>query len=224
VALTTGISPLAAQWEYMFPEKMLPYFEKYVMFENIPETELRQWENDFFVLVKKISLANQDKQLVLKNPPNTARIKLLLSLFPDAVFIHIRRDPYEVYSSNIKLLRVLQDWYSLGSTRSVDHIKTVIETYSRIMQRYLLEIDLIKPGRLMEIEYGDFLKDPVATMKQIYQSLQLGDFSYCEPKMRAYAALQEKYIVLHHVLTEEEEKNVSESWGPIIRQLGYSVR
>jgi hypothetical protein len=42
--------------------------------------------------------------------------------------------------------------------------------------------------------------------------------------MRAYATLQEKYIVLQHVLTKEEEKNVSESWGPIIRQLGYSVR
>jgi hypothetical protein len=45
----------------------------------------------------------QDKRLILKSPSHTARVRLLLELFPGARFIHISRNPYEIYSSTHKL-------------------------------------------------------------------------------------------------------------------------
>ena len=68
------------------------------------QSEFEAWKQEFVFLLKKISLANHNKQLVLKSPPNTARIKLLLSLFPNAKFIFIHRNPYEVYVSNKQVL------------------------------------------------------------------------------------------------------------------------
>ena len=37
------------------------------------------------------------RRLVLKSPVHTARVELLLKLFPDAQFIYIHRDPETVY-------------------------------------------------------------------------------------------------------------------------------
>lgn len=223
LALTTGLSPLSAQWGYLFPEKMQEYFDKYVMFENIAGPELQEWEKNYCRLLKKVSLANKGKQLVLKNPPNTGRIKQLLTLFPDAVFIHIRRNPYEVFASKKRLLKVLQENYSLGRTKSVDHNQIVTETYIKLMGSYLRQKDYIKPGRLIEIEYEDLVNDPVTTMMHIYKSLQIADFSYCETKMREYAGLKKQYAVLQHSLSDQEVKHISEKWGTLIRQLGYQL-
>src|SRR4030095_10766430 len=106
-------------------------FKKYVLFENIPDGEAEAWKQSFIFLLKKISIANQRKQLVLKSPPNTARLKLLLSIFPDAKFVFIHRNPYEVYSSNKRFWQVLQKKYALQTTQSVDVDALILETYSK---------------------------------------------------------------------------------------------
>jgi len=41
----------------------------------------------------------QPRRLLLKSPCHTGRVKLLLELFPDAKFVYIHRDPYEVFLS-----------------------------------------------------------------------------------------------------------------------------
>ena len=46
-------------------------------------------------------------RLVLKSPPHSARIRILKELFPDALFVHIVRDPYVVFSSTVHLWKTL---------------------------------------------------------------------------------------------------------------------
>jgi len=221
--MTTSLNPRGAQWGFFFPKKMNEYFQKYVLFENLRESEMEEWKQAFVLLLKKISLANQNKQLVLKSPPNTARIKLLLSLFPDAKFILIHRNPYEVYASNKRFWKVAQDIYTIGRTKSVDVNKIILDTYSKTMHRYLLEKDLIPQGQLIELPYEDFIKMPVASMRQIYESLDLNEFGYCVNKMESFAELQKNYIVLDHNLAPEERMTVSEKWEPFIRHWNYPL-
>jgi hypothetical protein len=47
----------------------------------------------------QVLFLQQDKRLVLKSPPHTARVRLLREIFPGAKFVHISRDPYEIYQS-----------------------------------------------------------------------------------------------------------------------------
>jgi len=219
--MTTSVNPRGAQWGYFFPKKMNEYFQKYVLFENIPASELEAWKKEFVFLLKKISLANQNKQLVLKSPPNTARIKLLLGLFPNAKFILIHRNPYEVYASNKRFWKVTQDTYALGGTRSLDTNTTILDTYSKMMHRYLLEKGLIPHGQLVELPYEDFIKNPVTCMRAAYKTLHLNDFSYCEHKMTSFAESQKKFKVLDHKLPPEERKTVSEKLESIISHWNY---
>ncbi|HEU4904434.1 MAG TPA: sulfotransferase [Flavisolibacter sp.] len=220
--MTTFLDPKGAQWGYFLPEMMTEQFRKYVMFENVPAHAVEAWKKSFLYLLKKISLANHQKQLVLKSPPNTARIKLLLSLFPDAKFIFIHRNPYEVYASNKRFWEVVQKKFALKSARSVDVRSLILDTYSQIMQRYLQEKDLVPANQLTELAYADFVQKPVESLRSAYAALQLDDFGYCENKLKTFTGQQKQFVQLKHALPDNERKLVSEKLEPVIRHWNYS--
>ncbi len=220
-AMTTALDPKGAQWGYVFPEIMMEHFKKYVLFENIPDKELKQWKEAFVFLIKKISLANRGKQLVLKSPPNTARIKLLLSMFPNAKFIFIHRNPWEVYASNKRFWSVTNRIYALGKTDTVDIKNIILNTYSAIMSKYLLEKDAIPPGQLIEVPYQDFIQYPIDNMQKIYETLFLDDFNYCKESMKKYIESQKSYKRLKHALPSEEKQEVFERLKPFMKHWNY---
>ena len=222
-AMTTSLNPRGAAWGYFFPKAMTKYFKKYVLFENIPDSEIEAWKREYIFLLKKISLACGNKQLLLKSPPNTARLKLLLSLYPNAKFIFIHRNPYDVYASNKRFLKITHSIYAVGGTRSLDLNSIILDIYSQTMQRYLQEKDLVPKGQLMQIAYDDFIRAPVETMRKTYTTLQLDDFSYCEKKMAAFATLQNKFVKLEHQLPADERKLANEKLEPLIRLWNYPL-
>lgn len=223
VAMVTSLNPRGAHWGFFFPKNMNEYFQKYVLFENIPASEFEAWKKEFVFVLRKVSLANHNKQLVLKSPPNTARIKLLLSLFPDAKFIFIHRNPYEVYASNKRFWKVTQNIYALGETSSLDINRSILDSYSKTMHRYLVDKNLIPSGQLVELAYEDFIKNPVASLRGAYQTLNLDEFSYCENRMESFAELQKKFTPLDHTLPPDERKMVSEKLELFIRHWNYPL-
>ena len=42
-AMTTSLNPRGASWGYFFPKAMDKYFQKYVLFENMPAAEIEEW-------------------------------------------------------------------------------------------------------------------------------------------------------------------------------------
>ena len=221
--MTTYLDPKGAQWGYFFPKKMSQQFQKYVLLDNISDAEMESWKQSFTFLLKKISIAYHQKQLVLKSPPNTARIKLLLSIFPNAKFIFIHRNPYQVYSSNKRFWQVLQKVYALQTTKSVDVNAVILETYSKLMQRYLQEKDQVPPGQLTEVGYDDFIQDPLTKLSEAYRALHLDDFKYCEEKMKLFTSRQKEFHQLKHELSAAERKIVSQKLEPFIRHWNYQL-
>ena len=221
--MTTSINPLGAQWGYFFPLKMMVYFNKYVLFENVSESEKQDWTNSFQYLIKKISIANQGKQLVLKSPPQTARVKLLLSLFPKAKFIFIHRNPYEVFASNRRFWKIANDVYTIGNTKNFDVDSIILDTYSKTMDRYLLEYAAIPEGQLVELAYNDFINKPIENMRHIYDSLQLDDIGYCLDKMNSFASQQKSFVRLDHKLNVKDIDLVSEKWAAYIKHWDYAL-
>jgi len=221
--MTTSLNTLGAQWGFFFPEKMQHYFDRYVLMENISELEEQTWIQSFVFLLKKISLANEGKQLVLKSPPNTARVKLLHSLFPNAKFILIHRNPYDVFASNKNFWKIAQEIYTIGKTKHADINSIILDMYSKTMSRYIAEKDLIPSEQLIEVPYAEFVDRPLETTKAIYEGLRLDDFGYCKNKMASFAEQQGKFKRLSHSLHSDEKRIVSERWEPYFRHWGYSL-
>ena len=77
------------------------YFLHFLSFERVAATSFLRWQRSFLWFLRKVTYAQlpadqQPKQLLIKSPVHTARIPLLLRLFPAAKFIFIHRDPMEV--------------------------------------------------------------------------------------------------------------------------------
>jgi hypothetical protein len=128
-----------------------------------------------------------------------------------------------VYVSNKRFWKVTHKIYAIGETKSADVNAIILDTYAKMMQRYLLEKDAIPKGQLIEIKYEDYIQRPIESMRKIYETLQLENFDYCEDKMKGFAGVQKNFVRLKHELPEEERKVVSEKLGPFIKHWDYPL-
>ena len=86
---------------WAFP-KNRDFYDKYLLLDDISDEEAERWHSALRFLMKKLTF-KYNKQLVLKSPQHTARIKQILQIFPNAKFVHFRRNPYDVFKSTLEL-------------------------------------------------------------------------------------------------------------------------
>jgi len=177
---------------FFFP-KNLEYFNKYNVFKNITAEEKRAWQDDYMFILKGIALFNNNKNLLLKNPHNTGRVKELLELFPDAKFIFLHRDPYVVYQSTRHLFNKLVKTQFLQHLDDNELHQFVMHLSRETLQKYVDEKHLIPKGNLIEVAYTDLDENPMAVMRDIYEKLQLPGFEAASVPMKAYLETQHNY-------------------------------
>jgi len=91
-----NICPYSFYHGWYFPRRMRHYFNRYALMQA-PSREITGWKTIYDYLLRKVAYAAGQPRLLLKNPCNTARVKELLELYPDAKFVHIYRNPYHVF-------------------------------------------------------------------------------------------------------------------------------
>ncbi len=136
------------------------HYERFLTFRDASEREINCWKHALIRFLKKLTI-RYERPLLLKSPPHTARIKLLLSLFPDAKFVHVHRDPFTVFRStrhlNDVLTRSLQFQRSDPDPSRLDD--AVIRRYRALHDAYFDERALIPGGDLHELAFEDLERD-----------------------------------------------------------------
>jgi len=214
------------QWSFFhclhFPRNAEEQFVNSILFENLDDEEKNQWKNDYLKFLKSVSYANNGKRLLLKNPANTARIPTLLELFPNALFIHVYRNPYKVYLSTIKMRNRVLDKLALQDASEEEIEKQVIENYERLMKSYFKQKELIPKGNLVEIRYEDLVKDPITQVGQIYSKLRIPGFEDALPKINKYLNQQKKYKTNVYAIDKEVIAHVYSFWKFSIDRWKYT--
>src|SRR5262249_51389073 len=141
--------------------------------ERLPRRQRRQWKTAFLHFLKMLTYRDP-RRLILKSPTHSCRIPTLLDLFPDALFVHIVRNPYVVYPSTVNLWRRLFEAHGLQKPRFAGLEEYVFKTFTHLYDRLEEGKKLIPPGRLFEIRYEDLIADPLGGMARLYQTLNLG--------------------------------------------------
>ena len=177
----TGLSPYLS---FVFPRQSSHYL-RYFTFQDVPQDEVRRWQQALRCFLRKLTL-KYDKPLVLKSPPHTARVRLLLEMFPDARFVHICRHPYDVFPSAVNTIMTALRWFRLQRADAADVAEEVIRNYRVIYQGYFAERALIPKGHLHELSFEDLEREPVAEMRRLYASLHLPPFALVEPDLARY--------------------------------------
>ena len=192
IALTTFCSPASPHWGHTFPHNHKEYFRKYLFLNEATKEDRKLWKKTYDYLIKKLTIENDDKQIVIKSPGNTARIRYLLEMYPNAKFLYIHRNPYDVFYSNIKLWNTLLDILSFQDfDRSQIH-SIILDNYEMLLKSYLTDRELIPDNNLVEIRFEEFADNPLPHLEKAYDILNLENFVQAEPEIRHFLDLQKK--------------------------------
>ena len=189
--------------------------------ENLPLAAQRRWQQVFLRFLRRLTIGNDGKPLVLKSPPHTFRVPLLLELFPEARFIHIVRDPYALYASTLNLWRAMYAHHSLQRPTWRGLEPGILATYESMYERFETDRKQIPPGRLVEIQFEKLVADPERELASIYSVLGLGDFNPAQAKVQAYLQSVHGYEQNRYMVTPEEKKLIANRWGRFFVKHGY---
>ena len=168
-----------------FPNRT-EHYEKYLSFKDATAQEREQWSKAFLFFCKKLSLADNSKALLLKSPPHTARIKMILDIFPNARFVHIHRNPHRVFKSQQHFFDTAC-WYTYLQRPNLDVIdEGILARYTSMFDAFFEDVKLIPEGQFHEIRFEDLERDPVKEIAATYASLGLNNFTDFKPKLQSY--------------------------------------
>jgi len=207
-----ALCPYSPNHELCFPRNAA-YYNRYIFMEDVPQTIRDEWKVIYHYLLQKETLSCGGKQLILKNPSNTARVNLLLEMFPNAKFIHIHRNPYHVYRSMMKLILSIVPYMCLQQPPTISVVEQqVIQVYKHIYEKYLNERGSIPQKNLVEVRYEDFIQRPLEHVKDIYSRLDLDGFQASEKKFTDYIASQEQTKKQQYTLDEHLKERIYSEW------------
>jgi omega-hydroxy-beta-dihydromenaquinone-9 sulfotransferase len=208
--------PCLACFRSLYPGISFPrhaaYYERYLTFRGVAPQEIDEWKAAFLWFVRKLTVKNP-RPLVLKSPPHTARIRLLLEMFPEARFVHIHRDPYTVFRS-FQHYYDTAGWYTYLQRPDLDSLDDLIlRRYTLMYDAYFEEQALVPAGRLYEIAFTELEADPIGTLATVYERLGLDGFARFEPHLGHYVDSLGKYQKNRYVgLPPETRRRVAREW------------
>jgi hypothetical protein len=207
---------------WVFPRDRDEY-QKYLTFRGVPEREIAEWSAALTRFYRKLTV-KYERPLVLKSPPHTGRIKLLLDTFPDARFVHIHRNPYAVFQSTQRQTRVSVKTMGLQPIEDRYVTDLVINRFTTMYESFFDERSLIPDGRFHEVSFEDLERDPVGQVRQIYDRLGLSGFEAMRPSLEGYVATQAHYRKNpYRDLPPSQRLEVGRAWRRNFEEWGYAT-
>ena len=215
--LMTGKSPYVG---VSFPRRDAAY-APYLTFREASADDIAEWKTAFLWFLKKLTLAH-GRALLLKSPTHTARVRLLLELFPDARFVHIHRHPYDVFQSFQHYYDTAM-WYTYLQRPDLPSIdERILHRYTEMHDALFDDLPRIPEGRFHEIAFADLERDPVGQVRTTYERLDLAGFAAVEPRLAHYVATLGDYEKNHFSpLSDAWRSRVAHEWRRSFDRWGY---
>jgi protein-S-isoprenylcysteine O-methyltransferase Ste14 len=178
--------PLVGGFEmaWAFPRRA-GFYNRFLTLRHVSAHELAEWEAALTWFLQKLAF-KYGKPLVLKSPGHTCRLKVLLELFPEARFVHIRRNPFDVFWSTGHMVRIATPVWTLQRPDHHDLDDRIIRQYKEVYDAFFEECGLIPKGHFHEVSFEELEADPTRQVRGIYEALGLPDFGHVEPALRGY--------------------------------------
>ena len=197
--LITPFSLKSLLYSYM---ARIPSYEDYLKKANHASVFL--WHSRFLQVLESLKVP---KRWLLKDPGHIGRLSEILSVYPEARFIQIHRDPIETIPSICSLIEKTRspftkkvDKFEIG-TRTLSHWKEVLAKGEK-------DKETISKDKFINVKFQDFINDPINRIKDIYSNLNLNLDDEIESKMKDFAG---KF---------KREEKIKHSYG--LREFGLS--
>jgi hypothetical protein len=119
-----------------------------------------------------IGLNDRDKRWVLKNPSHLVGLDAIMAVYPDALIVHTSRDPVVAIASACSLsAEATRGWSTTFVGETIG--RTQLDMLSKAVERFERERAAYSPDQFVDVDYREFVTDPVGTTKGIYESFGL---------------------------------------------------
>ena len=219
----SGANP-HSYYRYMyFPKNYQEYYDEATQQKGLNNEEKEAFIGNYKDILHKALLNKPGEILIIKNPVNTARIKMLHREYPNAKWIHIYRNPYTVFKSTLKFFKQLLPtlWFESVSDEFIE--KMILNTYVRLYRDYDIALKDIPDLHLVELKFEDFEQDPIGNLKSIYEKLGLSDFEKSRDRFELYIKSQKSYQKNKYEMSQEMIALVNAHWGEYVERWGYEV-
>lgn len=198
-------------------------FAKYLTLRNAAPAEIAEWRAALVHFLQKLQWRH-GRPLVLKSPPHTARIRLLLEMFPAAKFVHIHRNPQVVFQSTRRLLLKLLDVQSLQQPPAEGLDDHILAQYNEMYDAFFEDRRLIPEGQYHELAFERLERDPVGEIRALYEALDLPTFASFEPALCKYVDSLVGYKKnTFPELPPELKARIGTTWNRCFEEWGYAA-
>jgi len=216
-----NLSPHSFVHTFSLPREAEDLFKRCVLFDDPCESARSEWIDAYVTILRKVTLASGGKRLVVKNCAHSARIKTLLELFPNAKFVHIHRNPYDVFLSTLHMHRTVLPRSQLQEIEAGRVETHVLRFYDQLMRRFLADRSLVPEGNLVEIRFEDLETSPLVQLRRVYAGLDLPGFAAAESAFRSYLDSVAGYRKNAYELNGDVIAKVNEHWPYSFEEWGY---
>jgi hypothetical protein len=208
---------------WTFPRREA-WYDRWLTFREASADDIQRWQEGLRLFLKKLTW-KYERPLILKSPQHTARIRLLLELFPDARFIHIHRNPYQVFHSTRKLYdKVIAANHLHAHPHPEQLTELILKRYTEMYDAFFAERGLIPEGQYCEVSFEELEADQVGQVARIYERLNLPGFEQHRPELQKYVdsiAHYEKNV--HPPLDDALRQRIGEAWKRSFDEWGYAL-
>lgn len=170
--------------------------------------------------------AYDDRTWLLKNPTDTYSLREVLNVFPDAMVVQTHRDPLQSIPSVVNLIAAAHRMFR-GEKADVPGVYAREEGF---WTEALARADAVKdshPGVVLDVQFGDFVKDQLGVVAQIYDHFGLRLSAEAEAAMRGWLSANPRRSTTMQRFTPEDYGHSSgalkERYAAYRRRYGYEA-
>jgi omega-hydroxy-beta-dihydromenaquinone-9 sulfotransferase len=218
--LMNKASTYSAYWGFVFPKRWREWLNGSKQFMN--QQYCDGWKREYLKTIKYVTFKNNGKQLVLKSPPNTERISMLLEMFPQAKFIFIYRNPVHLYYSIRNMWKkTILKYYSVQQISEADLDEIILGHFNYLIEQYEKDKKHIPEGNLIEIAYEELKADSFSVMQKIYLKINLPEFELSVDNLRLQLEKEKDYQNFQYQPDNITFKKIKERWKKYILLWNY---
>jgi omega-hydroxy-beta-dihydromenaquinone-9 sulfotransferase len=207
---------------FVFPNHYERY-APYLTFNDVSSTVIDRWQTALIWFTKKLSYKYQ-RRLVFKSPFHTARIRLILDVFPDACFIHIYRNPYAVFQSFRRMTETLPWLMCLQNPGAAFTDDRLIEMYTVVYDNFFRDQAAIPNDQFHQVQFETLEQDPIGEIRLIYEKFGFHGFEAVEPELRRYLNRIAGYRKnTFPEISAPLKKRLARAWQRSFESWGYPV-
>ena len=143
-------------------------------------------------------------------------------MYPNAKFIFIHRNPYEVVQSTFNFYKSILPPLQLQSIDDKKLMESILSTYNLMIKKFYIDKKNLNSKNLMEITYTDLTKNPDKIVESIYKDLLHDDFNKIAPDLKKI--IKNKHPQKKYQYQKNYIEKINRTLGWLIKKQGYKLQ